>query len=127
MGIDIIEILVPLACWPGPGRSLLSVLAAGRGEPGRCRGGADGSIVTDTPMGDCIRTANGGNPAVFSLLSPLAVPLLLKPRDSGVSSAGECPKGMISYKNDNGAWLNAAEDHALALATPAHSPEWTVR
>ena len=44
-----------------------------------------------------------------------------------VSSAGARPKDMISYRNDNGAWLNAAEDHALALATPAHSPGWTVR
>ena len=43
-----------------------------------------------------------------------------------VSSAGECPKGMISYRNDNGTWVNAAEDHALALATPAHSPGWGV-
>ena len=29
---------------------------------------------------------------------------------------------MISYRNDNGAWLNAVADHALALAMPAHSP-----
>ena len=50
VGIDIIEILVPLACLPGPGRSLLSVLAAGRGGPGRCRGGADGSVVASTPV-----------------------------------------------------------------------------
>jgi hypothetical protein len=32
------------------------------------------------------------------------------------------PEGMISYRHDNGAWLNGAGDHALALATPAHSP-----
>jgi hypothetical protein len=25
------------------------------------------------------------------------------------------PKSLISYKYDNGAWLNAAEDRALAL------------
>jgi hypothetical protein len=37
------------------------------------------------------------------------------------------PEGMISYRHDNGAWLNAAEDHALALATSAHSPGWTLR
>jgi STAS domain len=30
---------------------------------------------------------------------------------------------MISYRNDDGAWLNGAEDHALALATPAYSPD----
>ena len=30
-----------------------------------------------------IRTAGGGNPAVLSPLSPLAVPLLLKPRSAG--------------------------------------------
>jgi hypothetical protein len=29
-----------------------------------------------------IRTAGGGNPAVLGPLSPLAVPLLLKPRDA---------------------------------------------
>ncbi len=28
------------------------------------------------------------------------------------------PEGTISHKHDNGTWLNAAEDHALALATP---------
>jgi hypothetical protein len=27
-------------------------------------------------------------------------------------------EGMISYRHDDGAWLNAAGDHALALATP---------
>ena len=37
------------------------------------------------------------------------------------------PEDMISYRHDNGAWLNTAEDHALALATPAHSPGWTLR
>ena len=39
---------------------------------------------------------------------------------------GNARRHMISHRNDNGAWLNAAEDHALALATPAHSPGWTV-
>ncbi len=29
---------------------------------------------------------------------------------------------MISYRHDDGAWLNAAGDHALALAMSAHSP-----
>src|SRR5512135_3317970 len=33
-----------------------------------------------------------------------------------------CPKGMISYKNDNGALLIAAGGHALALAATAPSP-----
>jgi hypothetical protein len=60
-------------------------------------------------------------------LSPLSVPWFLEARVFSVSSAGECPKGMISYRNDNGTWLNAAEDHALALATPAYSPGWTLR
>ena len=35
------------------------------------------------------------------------------------------PGGTISYRHDNGAWLNAAGDHALAAATPARSPGWT--
>ena len=60
-------------------------------------------------------------------LSPLSVPLFPGARVFSVSSAGEYPKGMISYRNDNGTWLNAAEDHALALATPTHSPGWTLR
>src|ERR1039457_1789845 len=29
---------------------------------------------------------------------------------------------MISYRNDNGVWLNVAGDHAPAAAAPAHSP-----
>ena len=37
----------------------------------------------------------------------------------------------IPYRNDNGAWLNAAEDHVpgsgSALATPARPPGWTLR
>jgi hypothetical protein len=36
------------------------------------------------------------------------------------------PEGTISHSHDNGAWLNAAQDHALALATPAQ-PGWTLR
>jgi hypothetical protein len=32
------------------------------------------------------------------------------------------PEGLISYRHNDGAWLNAAEDHAPAVATPAHSP-----
>jgi hypothetical protein len=32
---------------------------------------------------------------------------------------------MISYRHDDGAWLNTAGDHALALATSARSPGWT--
>jgi integrase len=35
------------------------------------------------------------------------------------------PEGMISYRHDDGAWLNVAGDHALARATPARSPGWT--
>ena len=38
-----------------------------------------------------------------------------------------CPKGMISYRNDDGAWLNAAGDHAPVVATPARSPGWMLR
>jgi len=32
------------------------------------------------------------------------------------------PEGMISYRNDDGAWLNVARDRARAVATSAHSP-----
>ena len=60
-------------------------------------------------------------------LSPLSVPLFPGAWVFSVSSAGKCPKGMISYRNDNGAWLNAEAGHALALAAPARSPGWTVR
>ena len=37
-----------------------------------------------------IRTAGGGNPAVLSPLSPLAVPLLLKPRVTAALPADSC-------------------------------------
>jgi hypothetical protein len=37
------------------------------------------------------------------------------------------PEGTISYRNDNGPWLNVAGDHALAVATPAQSPGMDAR
>ena len=35
---------------------------------------------------------------------------------------GGMPEDTISYRNDNGTWLNTAKSHALAVATPARSP-----
>jgi anti-sigma B factor antagonist len=52
--------------------------------------------------------------------SPLSVPLFPGPGFSACHPLGNARKAMISYRNDNGAWLNVAEDHALA--TPAHPP-----
>ena len=36
-------------------------------------------------------------------------------------------EGMISYRHDNGSWLNAAGDHAPAVAPPAVRPGRTLR
>ncbi len=81
---------------------------------------------TDPPGGevDLAGEVVAGGP-----LSPLSIPRFPGARVFSVSSAGEClaRRHMISYRNDNGTWLNVAEDHALALATSAHSPGWTLR
>ncbi len=73
-------------------------------------------------------------PAVFRKLDAVAVlTARLLPAPAGVAGviagAGfQCVtrrgmlEGIISYRNDNGAWLNAAGDHAPAVATSAHSP-----
>jgi hypothetical protein len=59
---------------------------------------------------------------VGTVLAPLILPdnasYLGKTPGSGLAAEGS---RYISYRHDNGAWLNAAEDHALALAVPGPS------
>ena len=72
------------ACWPSA--------ATWTGPRRYCAGG---------PTPTHIRTASGGSPAVFSLLSPLAVPLLLKPRCAAhpraVDAGAVAPPGQRSH------------------------------
>jgi AMP-binding enzyme len=78
---------LPILCYGDPPRSRRAVARRAR-PPGR-----------DQPIGrrTNIRPASGGNPAVFSLLSPLPVPLLLKLAVNGQFSHGAvarlCPQG----------------------------------
>src|SRR5271165_1060644 len=65
-----------------------------------------------------IRTAGGGNPAVLGPLSPLAVPLLLKPRDTGVLAAGRVHVDLwAATQLDDGAAASTVRRRLSALSS----------
>jgi anti-sigma B factor antagonist len=82
----------------------------------RCpgRGGA-GRVITRDEYG-------GGRAAAGRARDPAGVTGVIAGAGFQCVTPLGIPEGMIPYRNDNGAWLNVAGDHAPAAAGPAHSP-----
>ena len=56
--------------------------------------------------------------AISARRGPTTPSLMIAGEVFGVSPRWGIPEGMISYRNDNGTWLDVAGDHAPAVATP---------
>ena len=67
-------------------------------------------------------TASGGDPAVFSLLSPLAVPLLLEPRrsDRAARASRSSREGYLTWCRGNERYPDTAARRRVALRLAGH-------